>query len=308
MATKGMDRMSISVSNLEDSLALFRDWIEMKVVADETLEPNEIQQLWNLPRGTEARAVSLKNELQSTLLELIEFTPHSGRTIREGTKSWDYGIYCVTFLVRDVDTTYRDLSGKGFTFISPPVAYQPNWVPHQVKELTVIGPDNVRIDHFQRMKDEDYGSQGNYVKFDHCAQFSDNLDEAIRFYRDIVGLDLIGQMTIPKRLIDDVIAVPPGTEEKVAFFNNKDRNDLMMECMQLSIKGKSLVSVARPPNLGLFMISFEVDDLSSLMETCKKEGVAILSGPMELHNQLHGKMRAIILESPNGVMIELFEH
>ena len=308
MATKGMDRISISVSNLEGSLAFYRDWIGMEVIADEILEPTEIQRLWNLSPEIEARAVSLKSELQSTLLELIEFTPHSERTIREEAISWDYGLYCITFLVRDVDTIYRDLSGRGFTFISPPVTYQPNWVPHKVKEVTVIGPDNVRIDHFQRVKEEDYGSQGNYVRFDHCAQFADNLDEAIRFYRDIVGLDLMSQMTIPKGLIDDIIAVPPGTEEKTAFFNKKDENALMMECMQLSIKGKSLASVARPPNLGLFMISFEVDDLSSFMETCEKKEVAILSGPVELHTQLHGKMRVIILESPNGVMIELFEH
>lgn len=307
MTTKGMNRISISVSNLEDSLAFYRDWIGMKVIADETLEPDEIQQIWNLRGSTKARAVSLKNELQSTLLELIEFTPHSGRTIREGTKSWDYGIYCITFLVRDVDTIYHDLTGRGFTFISPPVQYQPNWVPYQVKEVTVIGPDNVRIDHFQRMKDEDYGSQGNYVKFDHCAQFVGNLDEAIRLYRDIVGLDLIGQMTIPKGLIDDIIGVPPGTEEKVAFFNKKDENALMMECMQLSTKGKSLASIARPPNLGLFMISFEVEDLSAFMEPCKKKGVAILSGPVELHSKLHGRIRVITLEGPNGVMIELFD-
>ena len=115
MATKGMNRISVSVSNLGNSLAFYRDWIGMEVIADETLEPNEIQQLWNLPPGTEARAVSLKSELQSTVMELIEFSPHSGTIIREDTKSWDYGIYCITFLVRDIDKIYCDLTEKGFT-------------------------------------------------------------------------------------------------------------------------------------------------------------------------------------------------
>ena len=66
MATKGMDRMFISVSNLEDSLRLYRDWAGMKVVADETLESAELQQLWKLPPETKARAVFLKSELQPT--------------------------------------------------------------------------------------------------------------------------------------------------------------------------------------------------------------------------------------------------
>jgi catechol 2,3-dioxygenase-like lactoylglutathione lyase family enzyme len=305
MATKGMDRMFISVSNLQDSLAFYRDWIGMKVVADETLEANEIQQLWNLSGETKTHAVSLKNEQQSTLLELIEFIPHSGRTIREGAKPWDYGIYAITFLVKDIDKIYRDLTEKGFTFVSPPIRYQPNWVPHQVKEATLLGPDNVPIDHFERMKDEDYGSHGDYVKFDHCAQIVEDLSEVKRFYGDILGLELKGAMTIPEGLIDDVLTIPPGTEVKTSFFNKE--NALMIEFLQLSMKGKSLASIARPPNLGLFMISFEVDDFLSLMETCKKEGISILSGPVELHAKLYGKMRAVTIEGPSGVMIELFE-
>jgi catechol 2,3-dioxygenase-like lactoylglutathione lyase family enzyme len=61
MATKGMDRVSISVSSLEDSLAFYRDWIGMEVIAEHTLDPAEIRQLWNLPEGTEALAAFLKN-------------------------------------------------------------------------------------------------------------------------------------------------------------------------------------------------------------------------------------------------------
>ena len=94
---------------------------------------------------------------------------------------------------------------------------------------------------------------------------------------------------------------------KMAFFNKKDENALMVEFLQLSVKGESLTSVARPPNLGLFMISFQVDALLSLMATLKKEGISILSGPVELHTKVHGHVRAITVEAPNGVMVELFE-
>jgi len=154
MATKGMDRVSISVSSLEDSLAFYRDWIRMEVVAEQILEMDKIQQLWNLPGETEAKAVFLKDEVQSTLLELIEFTPKTGRTIREGAKQWDYGLYDIAFFVKDIAACYRDLTEKGFAFVSPPVQYQPNWVPHAVKEAILIGPDNVPIAHIERMTSE----------------------------------------------------------------------------------------------------------------------------------------------------------
>jgi len=40
-------------------------------VVDQDLDFAKINQLWDLPEGTRARAVFLKNEEQSTLLELI---------------------------------------------------------------------------------------------------------------------------------------------------------------------------------------------------------------------------------------------
>jgi len=133
------------------------------------------------------------------------------------------------------------------------------------------------------------------------------MSDVVKFYGNILGLDLLGELTLPEGLVDDVLVVPPGTEVKMAFFNTKDENALIAEFLQLSVKGKSLASVARPPNLGIFMISFEVDNLLPLMETFRKEGISILSGPVELPTKVHGRMRAITVEGPSGVMIELFD-
>jgi len=249
----------------------------------------------------------LKNELRDTMLQLIEFNPHSGKVIREATDNWDYGIYCITFLVRDLDKVYRELTTKGFHFVSPPVLYQPNWVPHAVKEATLIGPDNVHIDHFQRMTEEEWGTERDYIRFDHCAQYIENISDGIRFYRDIIGLDLMGQMDIPPGLIDDIIAVPRGTEEKVAFFNRKEANTLTMETLKIGMPAKSLAPVARPPNLGLFMMSFRVDDVAAMIATCRQQGIEVISGPVALKTGLQGRLRAITVNSPNGLMIELFE-
>lgn len=135
----------------------------------------------------------------------------------------------------------------------------------------------------------------------------DNIKEVIKFYRDILGLDLTDEVIAPEGLVDDVLAIPPGTELKLAFIERKGENAMIMEFLELSLKAKSLASVARPPNLGLFMYSFEVDKLSSLTETLKREGIVILSGPVELHTELHGKIRAITVQAPGSTMVELFE-
>lgn len=241
------------------------------------------------------------------MLELIEFTPSSGRTIREGAKSLDYGICDIAFIVKEIDKIYHDLTEEGFTFVSPPVQFQPLWVPHAVKEAIVTGPDNVPISHIERMKYEEYEVKSNYKRLNHSALIVDDIKEAIKFYHDTLGLDLTSEVIVPEGLIAKVLAIPLDTEVKLAFIERKDENALIMEFMELSVKGKSLASVARPPNLGLFMYSFEVDDLLLLTEMLEKEGIAILSGPVELHTELHGKMKAITVEAPGDTMIELFE-
>jgi catechol 2,3-dioxygenase-like lactoylglutathione lyase family enzyme len=128
-----------------------------------------------------------------------------------------------------------------------------------------------------------------------------------KFYRDILGIDLLGELNFGKGLLDELLLLPPETDGKLAFYKKQDSNALLMEFVQLSVKGKSLASVARPPNLGLFMISFKVDDLSALMATLRKEGIVVLSGPVELYIETHGKIRAITVEGPSGVLVECFE-
>ena len=169
MITTGVEGVLISVSDMDESLAFYRDWVGMEVVADQRLEPDKIQRFWNLSKETEAEVVILKNEEQSTLLELIGFKPRSGIAIREGAQPWDYGIYDIAFLVRDLDKTYNDLIKKGFTLCSPPIAYSPDWVPFDVKFETddlseliekfkqkkvriIFGPAEMEIDPHGRIK------------------------------------------------------------------------------------------------------------------------------------------------------------
>jgi catechol 2,3-dioxygenase-like lactoylglutathione lyase family enzyme len=306
MITSGIDRVFISVKDMNESLTFYRDWVGMKVVAEQHLDPEAVQQLWKLRKGTKARAVFLQNEEQPTMLELIQFQPHSERTIRGGAKTWDYGIYDICFVVQDLDKTYKDLMEKGFAFISPPIFYSPDWVPFDVKESILIGPDEMPIAHAEiipPLKPEMHNAYGQI--FD-SAQMVEDMDEAIRFYRDILGLTLVADNNWGG-LVDELLRLPPDTDVRMVLFNKEGTEAPVVECIKFSLQGKSLASVARPPNRGIFMISFETDDLSGLIEEFNKKKVNVLSGPVEMEVAPHGMTRAVTVEGPSKVMIEFFE-
>jgi len=304
MITSGIERIIISVRDMDESLAFYRDWVGMKVVIDQHLEPDMIQHLGNLYEGTKARAVFLKNEEQSTLLELIEFRPHSGRMIREEAKPWDYGIYDIAFLVRDLDKTYNNLIKKGFTFLSPPITYP---FPFGVKEAILIGPNEMPIAHIEIVSSPKPEIKEDYGKIVDSAQMVEDMDEVIRFYKDILGLTPQGDYKLPRGLVDEVLTLPPGTDVRIAFFNKEGSEGPLVEFLKFSLKGKSLTSVAKPPNLGIFMISFETDDLSRLIEKFKREKVEIISGPVEMDVAQQGRIKTITVEGPSKVKIEFFE-
>jgi catechol 2,3-dioxygenase-like lactoylglutathione lyase family enzyme len=139
------------------------------------------------------------------------------------------------------------------------------------------------------------------------AQMVEDIDEAIRFYRDILGLKLEGDYKLPRGLVDEVLVLPPETDVRMAFFNKEGSKAPLVEFLEYSLKGKSLAPVAKPPNLGIFMISFETDDLSGLMEKFNEEKIKILTGPVEMELAPHGKIQTIIAEGPGKVMVEFYE-
>jgi catechol 2,3-dioxygenase-like lactoylglutathione lyase family enzyme len=55
-------------------------------------------------------------------LELIEYVKPEGK--RLGLRTCNAGVAHIAFVVEDADKLYKDLSGKGVDFVSPPV-----WAP-----------------------------------------------------------------------------------------------------------------------------------------------------------------------------------
>ena len=163
------------------------------------------------------------------------------------------------------------------------------------------------IAHIQPISPPPPEIKGDYGKIMDSAQIVENMEEALRFYRDLLGLAVVTDATFPKGLYDKLLGLPYGTEGRIVLLNSESSNAPFLELVQLSVKGKSLSEVAKPPNLGIFMISFETDDLSGLIDKFRKENITILSDPVELALLPYGGIRLIHVEGPSKVRIEFFE-
>jgi len=307
MVKNGIDRIKISVSDLEASKAFFRDVMEMSVVDECELDAASMQTLWDLPADTKTRAAYLKNDEQPTALELIQFDPNSGRTIRADAAVWDLGLFDVAFRAKGIDEIYTDLSQKGYAFLSEPVVYTADWARVTVKEVILIGPDQMPVALIERLSEPIPFIKNRFGTLVDAAQFVDDVAAVSRFYSDILGYTSVFDSDLPDGLIDPVLGLPAGTSSRMAFLLQPETNTPAVELIKTSAPGKSLADVIQPMNIGLFGLAFETADLDELKSRIENAGYALLSGPLETTLGMHGPARTMIIRGPNGALLEFFQ-
>ncbi|MDJ0533292.1 MAG: VOC family protein [Xenococcaceae cyanobacterium MO_207.B15] len=307
MIKNGIARILIGVRDLNKSVEFYRDILQMSVVADYSLDSKTIEQLWNLPEETTAQAILLKNDEQTTLLELIEFKPHSGKCIRTDANTWDYGLFTIAFRAKDVDAAYNYFKQKGYKFICPPITYTFSWGEVTVKEAIMLGPDETPIVFIERLSEPKPVIKGDFGIMLDSSQVVEDMEEITGFYADILGLTTIFDQVLPQGMIDDILNLPTGTESRMAFITQPESKTPALEFIQCSVKGKYLSDVAKPPNLGIFAIAFATDNLAALIEKLQNHNIKFLSEPVEISISQTKRARAVIVEAPNGVNVQFFE-
>ena len=118
--TTSIHHMSFTISDMEKSLAFYRDILGMKVVFDSIqggFQTNGAvaENITGIP-GTEVRFVFLK--LGNGLIELMEYKP-KGKPLADNTPT-DIGSSHVCFKTENIQEFYRELSAKGVRFHSAP--------------------------------------------------------------------------------------------------------------------------------------------------------------------------------------------
>lgn len=132
---QGLEHLGLSVSNLEKSIAFYRDLFGLQV--ERIIEPapeRDLGAINGLP-GCKARIAHLR--LGPSMLELFEYLEPRGKTLPADHKQADLGFIHAGFTSSDVRADYARLKAAGVSFLGEPVEFRPNvWVVY------FRGPDN----------------------------------------------------------------------------------------------------------------------------------------------------------------------
>ena len=130
----------------------------------------------------------------------------------------------------------------------------------------------------------------NILKINHIAIAVNNLDEAMPFWVDVLGL--------PMDHIEDV----PSQKSKVAFLPIGDSE---IELVMPTDPGTGLAKYLEKHGEGMHHICFEVDDIESSLEMLREKGIRLIDSEARV---LPGRKIAFIHpKSTGGVLVELYE-
>lgn len=130
----------------------------------------------------------------------------------------------------------------------------------------------------------------NINKVNHIAVAVADIDEALKFWNEILGIKL--------HHLEDV----PSQKAKVAFL---PVGDTEVELVQPTTEDSGVAKFVAEKGGGMHHLCFEVENCAAAMQELKEKGVRLLS---EEPSVLPGRKMAFIHpKSTGGVLVELYE-
>lgn len=142
----------------------------------------------------------------------------------------------------------------------------------------------------------------------HVGVTVSDLDRSIDFYKNIMGLEFVGQILMEGNETDKLFR-RKNCKAKVAYLNSGKLNCPPVELIQFISENANEVK-ADLFNTSISEICFRTDDIWAEYERLKALGVEFLSEPCDFDFTAYGfgKSTAVYFKDPDGIILELIEN
>ena len=134
------------------------------------------------------------------------------------------------------------------------------------------------------------------------------MEKALRFYRDLLGLKVLGDVTIAGEEVDTITRVKGAKLRAVYLRSEEDRHGPPIELLQfVEPMGEAGAPYARLTNRGITEVAFWVKDLENTYAELLAKGVKFYSAPQLFELEGYGKVKAVYFWDPDGTTLELLQ-
>lgn len=286
--------VNVNCSDLERSLAFYRDGLGLSTLTRTTPTEPQPGAAFGLDLVQwDAWILTGDRGHAGAVLDLLEWKVPPPAS-RPRTRATDVGFNRLAISVPDLDAAYERVRALGASCRTEPRAIDFGGIV--VRAFVCGDPDGTQLSVVE----------GDEVRLVHITVNCAHLDESVRFYRDVMGLQ-------PGRAIDP----PPLPGE---LFGLDGEVDLRLQLMRDPVSGFAveLVEWRRPRitswgfrkanDLGIFRMAWLTDDIDRDYARLLAAGVCCYTPPAELRmGPGIPDLRALFFDDPDAVCLELIE-
>lgn len=135
-----------------------------------------------------------------------------------------------------------------------------------------------------------------------------DMEKALKFYRDILGLKVLGDITVTGEEISRVTQVKGAKVRAVYLRSGEDLTGPPIELLHfIEPRGESGVPYARLTNPGITEVAFWVKDIEKTYRELRERGVEFYSAPQLFDIEGYGRVKAVYFWDPDGTTLELMQ-
>lgn len=136
-----------------------------------------------------------------------------------------------------------------------------------------------------------------------------DMNATIKFYQDILGLTLSGDMTMEGPAVSILTQIPDAKLRVVYFQSSQSIHTVPIELIEFIGDHYESSPYDTLNHVGLSEVCFLTQNIDETYHMLKQKGVKFLSEPQyfDLSDQGYGKSKVVYFYDNNGIVLELME-
>ncbi|MEO0377185.1 MAG: VOC family protein, partial [Cyanobacteria bacterium P01_A01_bin.17] len=309
--TVGVTSIGMTVSDMDQSIAFYRDVLSFKPISDVEVFGTEYERLQGV-FGLRMRVVRM--QLGQETIELTEYLTPKGKPIPVDSRSNDLWFQHIAIVVRDMDKAYQHLRQHNVQHVSTGPQTLPETIPAAagIEAFYFQDPDghNLEVIFFPADKGDPRWQQPTdelFLGIDHTAIATSSTPVSLKFYQDLLGLELAGQ------------SENFGTEQE--HLNNVFGARLLISGLKASsgpgieflnylapTGGRPKPQDSRANDLLHWQTTLEVNNVNAAAQQLRDGGATFVSpGVVEFPNRSLGFSKGFLVQDPDGHVLRIVQ-
>jgi catechol 2,3-dioxygenase-like lactoylglutathione lyase family enzyme/glycerol uptake facilitator-like aquaporin len=309
-AVQGIGPIGMTVADADRSIAFYREVLSFEKVSDVELWGDEVDRLQGI-FALRMRVVRMR--LGDEEIVLNEYLTPRGRPVPVDSRSHDRWFQHVAIIVSDMDRAYARLREHRVEHASPAPQTLPRWNPKAggIRAFYFKDPDGHPLEILEFPPDKGDArwhrpTEDVFLGIDHTAIAVGDTAASLRFYRDVLGLQVAGESENHG-----------GEQERLnAVFGARLRITTLRAASGPGIElleylsprdGRPIPADQRPNDLAHWQTTLLVDDPEQISRRLREDRAAFLSAGVVagLPEGFLGLDRAFLVRDPDGHALQI---